>query len=344
MNTDITIKQAIDRVASGSDLSRSETRSVFDRIMSGDASPAQISSLITAMRMKGETNEEIQGAASSMRAAALDVEYPDDDALLDIVGTGGDEKNTFNVSTTSSFVAAGAGCVVAKHGNRSVSSSSGSADVLETLGINIDTNAEQNEQILSQAQIAFLFAPAHHPAMKHAIGPRKEIGIRTIFNILGPITNPASADHYLLGAYSESVAEKLAHALAGLNTEHALVVHGSGYDEATLTGPTTVFHVENKTVNRDRITPDQFGLDPCEEGELTVEGPQESAETIQGIFDGSIRDARRRMIELNAGLAIYASRKADTMQEGIERAKESIESGAAADALARLADASQSVE
>lgn len=338
----ISIKDAIDRVVSREDLSRSETRAVFDQIMSGEATPSLISSFITGLRMKGETSAEIQGAASSMRDAALTVEFDGEEPLLDIVGTGGDEKNTFNVSTTSSFVAAGAGCVVAKHGNRSVSSSSGSADVLEKMGINIDTSAEENEQILSTTRISFLYAPAHHPAMKHAIGPRKEIGIRTIFNILGPITNPASADHYLLGAYSEPVAEKLAHALAGLDTKHSLVVHGSGYDEAALTGPTTVFHVHDESVKRDQITPDDFGLEPCDEDELAVSSPEESADTIRGIFDGSITDARRRIIELNAGLAIYASRNADTMQEGIEQAKESIDSGAAAEKLDELADVSQS--
>ncbi len=343
MEQELSVQQAIKAVSSGKDLPKSVTEVVFDRIMAGEATPAQISSFITALRMKGETSEEIRGAATSMRNAAVEVNPNTEQPLLDIVGTGGDEKNTFNVSTTSSFVAAGAGCVVAKHGNRSVSSSSGSADVLETLGIHIDTSAEQNERILSETNLAFLYAPAHHPAMKHAIGPRKEIGIRTIFNILGPITNPAGAGHYLLGAYSEAVAKKLAHALSGMDTSYALVVHGSGYDEAALTGPTTVFHVEQGSVHQDEIVPEQFGYDRCEPDELTVEGPEESAETIQGILDGSIQDARRDMIELNAGLAIFASRRADTMEEGIERARESISSGAAKEKLHELASASQDV-
>ncbi len=343
MKTDMSIKQAIDRVASGSDLSREETQSVFDAIMSGEASPAQISSLITALRMKGETSEEIQGAAASMRNAAIQVDHEGDKRLLDIVGTGGDGKNTFNVSTTSAFVAAGAGCVVAKHGNRSVSSSSGSADVLEKLGINIETSADQNDQILSEANMAFLYAPAHHPAMKHAIGPRKEIAIRTIFNILGPITNPAGAGHYLLGAYNESVAEKLANALTGLDTDRALVVHGSGYDEVAITGPTTVYRVEGDRVEREQITPEQFGFTTGSEDDLKVSSPEESAETIQGILTGRITDARRDIIELNAGLATYAGREADSMEEGIVQAKKSIDSGRAADKLEELAELSQSM-
>ncbi len=338
------IEQAIHRSVHGRDLSREDARNAFDEIMAGDATPAQISSLITALRMKGETSEEIQGAAASMRNAARTVDYQGEGPLLDIVGTGGDDKHTFNVSTTSSFVAAGAGCTVAKHGNRSVSSKSGSADVLETLGINIGTTAPENERLLNEVGIAFLFAPVHHPAMKHAIGPRREIGIRTIFNILGPITNPAEADHYLLGAYNEEVAEKLANALAGLHTERSLVVHGSGYDEIALTGPTTLFHVSGDSVEQTEIEPEQFGYELCDEEDLTVEGPEESARAIRGILDGTITGPRRAMIELNAGIGIYTAGRVDTMEEGVEQAREAIRSGGAEEKLKLLIEKSQSFE
>jgi len=338
------IKRLIHNVVKETDLSRAQARDAFDRIMSGDATPSQISSFITALRMKGETPQEIQGAAASMRQAARSVSYEGDGPLLDVVGTGGDEKHTFNVSTTSSFVAAGAGCTVAKHGNRSVSSKSGSADVLETLGINIETNAEENERLLNDVGMAFLFAPAHHPAMKHAIGPRREIGIRTIFNILGPITNPADADHYLLGAYSEELARKLADALSGLDTERSLVVHGSGYDEVALTGPTTVFHVSGADVEETRIEPEEFGFDRCEEEDLSVEGPDESARSMKGILDGTITGPRRSIIELNAGLAIYTTGSVKSMEEGVDQARESIRSGSAREKLEELKDRSQSFE
>lgn len=340
MTENLQISDAIEKAVNGEDLPPEESRQSFEHIMEGEATDAQISSLITALRMKGETGDEIRGAARSMREAAVTIEA-EDQPVLDIVGTGGDNKNTFNVSTTSAIVAAGAGATVAKHGNRSVSSSSGSADVLETLGVEIETTPEQNEAILNEAGIAFLFATRHHPAMKHAIGPRKEIEIRTIFNILGPLTNPAGADRYLLGAYTPEVARKQARALTGMNIKRALVVHGSGFDEITPTDSTLVFHVEDGDINEFTIEPEDFGFDRCDESELAVEGPRDSADTIRGLLSGDIRDGRRHMVLLNAGFGLFAEGRSSTPKEGIDLARESIDSGEAMDALDRLVNTSQ---
>jgi len=335
------IEEAIAKLEEKNDLSREEARQVFDEIMKGKASHKQIVSLLLALNEKGETIDEVQGAAESMRSVVAKVTYSGEDDILDVVGTGGDGKSSFNVSTSSAIVAAGAGCIVAKHGNRSVSSKSGAADVLEALGVNIETKAERNSEILSKIGFAFLFAPKHHPAMKYAIGPRKEIGKRTIFNILGPITNPAGANTYLLGAYSEELAEKLAFVLAGLNTKKALVVHGSGFDEATLTGKTTVFEVEKGKVEKTEISPKEFGFELCKEEDLAVADAKESSETIKKILSGEEQGAKRNTVLLNAGLAIYANGRAKDMKEGIELAKESIDSGKAMEKLNALIEESK---
>lgn len=330
------IKEAISKIIEGKDLTKEESRKVFDYIMDGQATSAQIASFITALRLKGETIEEIQGAAESMRSVVAKVNYKGAGDILDVVGTGGDGKNTFNISTISSIVCAGAGCIVAKHGNRSVSSQSGSADVLESLNVNIETSSEKNSEIISKIGFAFLFAPKHHPAMKYAIGPRKEIGIRTIFNILGPITNPAAANTYLLGAYSKELAEKLAFVLAGLKTKRAFVVHGSGYDEVALTGKTLAFKVEHGKVEKKELDPKDFGFETCKEEDLKVNNPKESAELIQKILKGEEQGPKRNVVLLNAGLGIHANNKAASFEDGIEMAKESIDSGKALEKLEQL--------
>lgn len=331
------MREAIAKVADGSSLSRGEARQAFDEIMRGEATEAQIAALITALRMKGETVEEVLGAAESMRAVVAKVPYSGSADILDIVGTGGDAKGSFNVSTASAIVAAGAGCVVAKHGNRSASGRSGAADVMEALGVRVDNTPEKNSEILSRIGFAFLFAPAHHPAMRFAAKPRKEIGIRTIFNILGPVTNPAGASTFLLGAYSAELAVKLAHVLAGLGIKKALVVNGSGYDEATLTGKTVAFEVTGAKVRRKVFAPKDFGFRKCREADLAAGGPAESAAAIMAVLEGTDRGARRDIVLLNAGLGIYANMKAASMKEGIVMARKSIDSGMALAKLRELA-------
>ncbi|MEK6957531.1 MAG: anthranilate phosphoribosyltransferase [archaeon] len=330
------IKEAIGKIVDGKNLSRAEAKETFDEIMQGRATDSQIASLITALRMKGESIEEIQGAAESMRGVAAKVSYKGKADLLDVVGTGGDGKSSFNISTASAFVCAGAGCVVAKHGNRSVSSRSGAADVLEALGAKIDNDAERNSEILSKIGIVFMFAQKHHPAMKYAAVPRKEIGIRTIFNILGPITNPAGANTFLLGVYSAELAEKLAFVLAGLGTKKAVVINGNGYDEATLTGKNVAFIVENGKVQKKEFLPKELGLAGCIPKELVVADAKESAQVIRGILSGKEKGAKRDTILLNAGIAIFANGKAGSIKEGIELARKSIDSGKALEKLELL--------
>tara|TARA_Y100000310_G_scaffold345709_1_gene468603 strand:+ start:6243 stop:7256 length:1014 start_codon:yes stop_codon:yes gene_type:complete len=334
------IVEATEKISEKKNLTKEEAKNVFDEIMKGESDHEQIVKLLLALNEKGESIEEIQGAAESMRGVVAKVNYSGEEDILDVVGTGGDGKSSFNVSTTSAIVAAGAGCIVAKHGNRSVSSKSGAADVLEALGVNIETSAERNSEILSKIGLAFLFAPKHHPAMKHAIGPRKEIGKRTIFNILGPITNPAGANTYLLGAYSEELAEKLAFVLAGLNTKKAMIVHGSGFDEATLTGKTTIFEVLDGKVGKTEIKPEDFGLEPCKEEDLAVENAEESSEVIKKILSGEEQGAKRNTILLNAGIAIFANGKVFSIMEGIDKARGSIDSGKALEKLNALIEES----
>ncbi|AJF59911.1 MAG: anthranilate phosphoribosyltransferase [archaeon GW2011_AR10] len=335
------IKESIAKVVEGNDLSRAEARQAFDEIMQGKASDALIASFITALRMKGETADEIIGAAESMRSVAARVEPKVSGKILDVVGTGGDKKSSMNVSTASAFVAAGAGCIVAKHGNRSVSSRCGAADVLEKLGVKIGLNNEQNSRIIEKIGVAFLFAPMHHPAMKYAVGPRKEIGIRTIFNIVGPITNPANASTYLLGVYDVELAEKLARVLSGLNTEKALVVHGlDGFDEISLSGETRVFEVSKGTVKSYTVRPEEFGLKRCKEEDLSVFGVDEAAEAIRSVLSGKDKTPKSRIVELNAGAAIYANGKASSIGEGIKMAKNSIVSGSALKKLNQLIEES----
>lgn len=331
------IKEAISDVVEGKDLSRKEAKEVFDEIMQGKATDAQIAALLVALRMKGETSDEISGAAESMKAVVAKVEPGIKEKLLDVVGTGGDQKGTINVSTAAAIVAAGAGCVVAKHGNRSVSSRSGAADVLQQLGVKIELTNVQNARLIENIGIAFLFAPMHHPAMKYAIGPRKEIGVRTIFNIVGPITNPANAKTCLLGTYSGELAEKIANTFVAIGIEKALVVHGDdGCDEISLCSPTTVFEVGKGKVKKYKIRPEEFGFKRCKEKDVCVADVVESASDIRKIFEGKLEGPKRDIIALNAGAAIYANRKAKSIKEGIKMAEKSIDSKAALEKLEML--------
>lgn len=344
------IKKAITKVVEHGNLTEGEMIEVMNQIMSGECTPAQIGAFITALRMKGETVEEITGAARVMRDRAtpirvgkgvLDIDRDDinidQETILDVVGTGGDGTNTFNISTTVSFVVSACGVKVAKHGNRSVSSACGSADVLEKLGINLDVTPETVENCIDQIGIGFLFAPALHGAMKHAIGPRREIGIRTIFNILGPLTNPAGADCQVMGVYRADLVEKLAGVLQKLGCRHGFVVHGSdGMDEMTLTGETLVAEVTHAGVTLSKVTPEQLGLPRCQMSELKGGDAVANAAIVKAVLSGE-RGARRDIVLLNAAYALVAAGKAATPAEGMSMAAKAIDSGMALLQIERLA-------
>jgi anthranilate phosphoribosyltransferase len=332
------IKEAIGKVVAHIDLSEAEMVAAMNEIMSGAATTAQIGSFITGLRMKGETVEEITGAARVMREKSTKIHTGVDtragEVLVDTCGTGGDSSGTFNVSTTTAFVVAGAGLPVAKHGNRSVSSRCGSADVLEALGVDLNMSAEQVGNCVREIGIGFLFAPLLHGAMKHAIGPRREIGIRTIFNVLGPLTNPAGANVQVIGVYAPDLCEKLAGVLAKLGTRRALVVCGEGnLDEMTVTGGTQVAELKEGVVSSYTVDPEVVGLSRCTLAELrggdTVE---ESARQLKEILQ-NIPGPRRDMVLLNSGAALMAAGRAADLATGVDLARRIIESGAA---LAKL--------
>ena len=343
------IRKAIARVVERENLTEAEMIEVMDQIMSGGATPAQIASFITALRMKGETVDEITGAARVMRDRALPIRVGksvlgidrddinlDRETILDTCGTGGSGTNSFNISTTVAFVVSACGVKVAKHGNRAVSSSCGSADVLEALGVNLDVTPETVERSISEIGIGFLFAPALHGAMKHAIGPRREIGIRTIFNILGPLTNPAGADCQVLGVYREDLVEKLALVLKKLGCRRGFVVHGcDGMDEITLTGESTIAEISAEGVKLSKIAPEQFGLERAPLTELHGGDAQSNAVIVKDILAGK-DSAKRRIVLLNAAYALMASGKAADVVEGIRIAADTIDSGRAAKQLERL--------
>jgi anthranilate phosphoribosyltransferase len=343
------IRKAIAKVVEREDLTEAEMIEAMDQIMSGAATPAQIASFITALRMKGETVAEITGATRVMRERATPIRVRDhlldldrDDinidreTILDVVGTGGDGTNTFNVSTTVSFVVSACGVKVAKHGNRSVSSACGSADVLEALGVNLDVTTETVERSIAQIGIGFLFAPALHGAMKHAIGPRKEIGIRTIFNILGPLTNPAGADCQVLGVYREDLVEKLAHVLHGLGCRHGFVVHGlDGMDEMTVTSETRVAEVTPAGVTLSLVTPEEFGMARCPMAALHGGDAVGNAVIVREVLAG-MTGPKRDIVLLNAAFALVAAGRADTPQQGICMAADAIDSGRALGQLEKL--------
>ncbi len=332
------IKEAIGKIVTGTDLSEQETIAVMQEIMGGEATPAQIGAFITGLRMKGETVAEITGAARVMREKATRIAAGGPgEILVDTCGTGGDEAGTFNVSTAAAFVAAGAGCKVAKHGNRSVSSRCGSADVLEALGVNLNLPAEQVSACIREIGIGFLFAPLLHGAMKYAIGPRREIGIRTIFNILGPLTNPAGANVQVLGVYAPELTETMAQVLARLGSKRALVVWGEGnLDELTVTGETLVADMDNNVVTTYRIKPEDVGLARAtREDIMGAPTIREAADHLREILAGGMGPCAD-MVAFNAGAAIMAAGKAETLREGVELARDTMQSGRALKKLEAL--------
>jgi anthranilate phosphoribosyltransferase len=342
------IKEAINKLIIGKDLDETLMIEVMNEIMTGETTPAQIGAFITALRIKGETIEEISGAAKVMREKSTkistDVAVSEGEVLMDTCGTGGDSSGTFNVSTTTAFVAAGAGVPVAKHGNRSVSSLCGSADVLEALGVNLELAPEQVGVCVKEVGIGFLFAPMLHGAMKYAIGPRREIGIRTIFNVLGPLTNPAGANVQLLGVYSPDLCEKLAQVLGRLGSKRAMVVCGAGnVDELTVTGDTEVAELVDGKVRNYVVRPEDVGMQRSRLADLKGgDTAEESAEQLRGLLQGAI-GPRRDMLLLNSGAALYVAGKAPGMKSGVELATEVIDSGAALAKLEALISFSKNV-
>ena len=343
------IKEAIAKVVERIDLSEAEMVEVMGEIMGGEATPAQVAAFITALRMKGETVAEITGAAKVMRdratpirvGAVLDLDRDDinldRETILDTCGTGGSGTKSFNISTTVAFVVAACGVKVAKHGNRSVSSTCGSADVLEALGVNLTVTPEKVEECIGEVGIGFLFAPALHGAMKHAIGPRREIGIRTIFNVLGPLTNPARADRQVLGVYRADLVETLGKVLAGLGCRRGFVVHGDdGMDELTLTGPTRVAEIRNGQVTLSTVTPEQFGFRRCALSELQGGDAVQNAAIVRAVLDGA-PGPKRDVVLLNAAYGLVAAGLAEQVPAAIDQARAAIDSGAARGKLERLA-------
>jgi len=335
------MQSAIRSVLDKKDLSREDMTDVMRLIMTGEATPAQIGGFLVGLRMKGETVDEITAAASVMRELAAGVKV-EGDHVVDIVGTGGDGINTFNISTASTFVVAAAGGTVAKHGNRSVSSKSGSADLLEVAGVNLDLSPEQVGQCINEVGVGFMFAPKHHSAMKHAIGPRKEMAVRTIFNVLGPLTNPAGAPNQLLGVFSKDLVEPLAEVLNALGSNHVLVVHSAdGMDEISIADETYVAELKGGEITSYTISPEQFGLARGKLEDLQVDGAEASLAVIKDVFSNK-PGAARDIVILNAGAAIYAADLVDSLEAGIAQATDIIVSGAAQSKLEELVNLSNS--
>ena len=329
------LKAVLNQVVGGENLSRQEAQESMQAIMTGQASESQIGGLLTALRIKGETSEEIAGFAETMRNHTVKVECRQSD-LLDTCGTGGDRKGTFNISTTVAFVVAGAGASVAKHGNHGVSSSSGSADVLKALGVRIDLPAQNIASVIEDARIAFLYAPTFHPAMKYAGKPRRELGFRTVFNVLGPLTNPLAAERQLMGVYERSLTKKLAEVLLRLNTRRAMVVHGlDGLDEISTTAPTQVSEVVDGKILSYLIDPAEYGLPIAALEDISGGTPEQNADIVLGILSGK-QGARRDLVLLNAAAALVVADKAENIREGMILAAKSIDSGAAQAKLERM--------
>jgi len=335
------IKEAIAALVSGRSLAADDAAQVMEEIMRGEATPAQFGAFVTALRLKGETVDEIVGLARTMRARAIPVMI--DGLVVDTCGTGGDGSQTFNISTTAAFVAAGAGLKVAKHGNRAMSSQCGSADVLEALGVKIDLNAEQVQRCLQEIGIGFMFAPAFHPAMKYAAVPRREIGIRTVFNILGPLTNPAGAKAQVLGVADESLVEKMALALQNLGCHHALVVHGEdGLDEITISGKTHVCELKGGHIVNYTIDPENLGLPGASSDSLKGGSVKENAEMLRNILTG-VPGPQRDAALMNTAAVLLAGDKVETLRRGVELSQETIDSGHALNKLEQLIELSQNL-
>ncbi|PHS31487.1 MAG: anthranilate phosphoribosyltransferase [Methylophaga sp.] len=333
------LQSAIKKVIEQGDLSRDEMTSVMQQIMTGEASPAQIGGFLVGLQMKGETITEITAAATVMRSLATKVEI-NRAHVIDTCGTGGDGANTFNVSTASAFVVAAAGATVAKHGNRSISSKSGSADVLEAAGVNLEISPEHVKQCIETIGIGFMFAQKHHGAMKHAIGPRREMGVRTIFNLLGPLTNPAQSSNQVLGVFDKKWVEPMAHVLKELGSNHVLIVHADdGLDEISIGSATTVTELKNGQISNYTIQPEDFNLTRSDISQLAVDDAQESLAIIKAIFAGKA-GAARDIVVLNAGAAIYTADLADSLAEGMKLAQVHIDNGNAQKKLDALVAAS----
>ncbi len=335
------IQQALATVIEGNNLGREAMTSVMKQIMTGEATDAQIGGFLVALRLKGETVDEVTAAATVMRelAAGVEVSHPN---LVDIVGTGGDGSSTFNVSTASMFVVAAAGGVVAKHGNRSVSSKSGSADLLEAAGVKLDLTPQQVAECINDTGLGFMFALMHHSAMKHAIGPRKEMGVRSIFNVLGPLTNPAGAQNMLLGVYDKQWVRPLAEVLQKLGSDHVMVVHSEdGMDEISIGAKTDCCELKDGEINCYSINPEDYGIAIQDIAAIKVEDAEESLKVIKALLNNEPGPALD-IVALNAGAAIYVSGLADSLKEGVEKAKAVIASGKALEKLTGLVNKTQS--
>lgn len=322
------IKEAILKLAKKEDLTYETAEAVMNEIMSGEATPVQMSAYLTALSIKGETIDEITASAAGMRAHCIKLLHNMD--VLEIVGTGGDGSNSFNISTTSSLVIAAAGVPVAKHGNRAASSKSGAADVLEALGVNISIPPEKSAQLLKDISICFLFAQNYHVAMKYVAPIREELGIRTVFNILGPLSNPAGANMELMGVYDESLVEPLAQVMAKLGVSRGMVVYGKdSLDEISMCAPTAVCEIKDGWFQSYELTPEQFGYERCDKSQLTGGSPQENAEITKAILEGREKGAKRQAVCLNAGAALYITGKAETIEQGVRMAESLIDDGSA---------------
>lgn len=331
------IQEALTTLLDGRALDRAEARAVMDEIMAGEATQAQIGGFLVALRVKGETPDEIAGFAEAIRSRGVSV-TPKRDDLVDTAGTGGDGQATINISTAAALVAAAAGAAVAKHGNRAVSSASGSADVLEALGFSLDSPAERIADSIDELGFGFLFAPHHHPGFRHAAPVRKELATRTVFNVLGPLTNPAGARAQIVGVYDPKLVRTIAEVLARLGARRAFVVHGAhGIDELSPCGPNLVCEVRAGEVVERTIDPADYGIAPCAPGELRGGSPKENAAVIRRVFSGEERGAKRDAVLLNAAGAIAAGGHADDLHDGLEAAREAVDSGAAAERLEALA-------
>jgi len=335
------IKYAINKTINGNDLTFDETQQVMTEIMTGNATNAQIASFLTALRIKGETIEEITACAKVMREVGVHLNHDAD--ALEIVGTGGDEAFTFNISSISSIVTAAAGVPTAKHGNRSVSSKCGAADVFEALGVKLDITAQQNEKVLAETNMCFMFAPVYHGAMKYAAPVRKEMGARTIFNILGPLSNPASANIQLMGVYSEDLVEPLAQVLKNLGVEKGMVVYGQdGIDEVSLVAKTTACEIKGDKITKLEIDPEEYGLSLCSKEDLIGGDPQENAKIAMSILNGE-KGAKRDVVLLNSGVALYIAGRVSSIADGIKLAAETIDTGKAKAKLEEFVKATNEV-
>ncbi len=330
------MQEYIEKTINGEELTLGEAREAADAIFE-DATDAQIGALLVALRMKGETEEEIAGFAQGMKSAARTIS-PEREPLVDTCGTGGDGYDTINVSTASAVVASAAGAAVAKHGNYSVSSSSGSADVLEEMGVEIDAEPPAVERAIEEVGVGFMLAPVFHPAMKRVIGPRKELGARTVFNVLGPLTNPAGADAQVVGVYDEDLVPLMARSLAHMEVDRALVVHGAGMDEIALHGETTVAEVDGEAVEEYTLVPGELGLDEASPEDVAGGSPEENARHLRRIFEGEETGAKRDIVLANSGAALHVAGVASSLEEGVEVARDAIEEGRAEEKLRDLAE------